>query len=68
MRYLKNILIATLLLAMFSFLACEKESNCDCQLYESCRDSAVCQDDSISSSTSQGTCSSHGGVDYWTCK
>lgn len=68
MKLIKPIFWVIILLSSLAFYSCEKESNCDCQLYESCRDGAVCQDGSTSTSTGQGTCSSHGGVDYWTCK
>jgi hypothetical protein len=58
-----------LLLLVFIFNCSDDVDNgvpCDSQRTN--RIGAKCMDGTTSTSTGSGTCSSHGGVDYWICK
>jgi hypothetical protein len=65
-------IIILLFICMMSiwFTKCEKESEGSeykCDNSNPNRVGAVCNDGTRSSSVGSGTCSQHGGVDYWLC-
>lgn len=57
-------------IVLISSLSCNKDENEEyrCDANSSNRIGAMCQDGTRSNSVSSGTCSGHGGVDYWICK
>jgi hypothetical protein len=58
-----------LLLSLSFILSCEKEEEgVPCDSTHTIRIGAMCNDGTRSNSTGSGTCSSHGGVNYWICK
>ena len=59
-------LLIILTLTVFSTVSCGDEGT-PCGASSTKRTGAVCNDGTRSSSTGSGTCSSHGGVDYWLC-
>lgn len=63
---MKNNIRALLILFSMSLVSCDedKEYRCD----STNRVGAVCKDGTKSNSVGSGTCSGHGGVDYWLCK
>lgn len=64
---MKKLIAIISLITIVTLNSCLEESNCDCQVEESCRRGAICNDGTTSSATGQGACSSHGGVDEWLC-
>lgn len=60
---------ALIFVSFLLLLACAKENEeYECEQTATNRVGAMCKDGTKSSSTGQGTCSSHGGVDHWLCK
>ena len=65
-RFTKGIFVIILFLVCLSFTKCEKAVECDST--NTNRVGAMCNDGTRSNSTGSGTCSNHGGVNYWLCK
>ena len=64
---MKKLLLSSIIFIAFAMTSSCEEPSHECGANEIDRIGAVCLDGSTSSSTGSGTCSSHGGVDYWLC-
>lgn len=62
----KGFIIIFISLMSITFSKCEKAVECDSN--NTNKVGAMCNDGTRSNSTGSGTCSSHGGVNYWLCK
>lgn len=64
----KVIIFVILCLMTIGLTKCEKLSGgVRCDSSSTNRIGAMCKDGTKSNSVGSGTCSSHGGVDYWLC-
>jgi hypothetical protein len=65
----KIIFVLGLFLMSICLTRCEKPDNgIACDSNSPNRIGAMCNDGTKSNSVGSGTCSSHGGVDYWICR
>ena len=59
------LIISLLIILVSCFFITREYIKGDYPIYGSYRTGAICNDGSTSESTGSGTCSHHGGVDYW---
>jgi hypothetical protein len=65
----KSLLVITFCFMSICFSGCETiDDGYSCDSKSPNRVGAMCNDGTRSNSVGSGTCSSHGGVDYWICK